>query len=93
MDETTGHLPADAREIQRARTQRSILRDRLAERRDRAADLWVRALVSEIPLADRAYRLAEEECRRIEAEVALVEERLRALDPEPVGPALPGAWP
>ena len=93
MDETTGHLPADAREIQRARTQRSILRDRLAERRDRAADLWVRALVSEIPLADRAYRLAEEECRRIEAEVALVEERLRALDPEPVRPALPGASP
>jgi len=93
MDETSGHLPADAREIQRARTQRSILRDRLAERRDRAADLWVRALVSEIPLADRAYRLAEEECRRIEAEVALVEERLRALDPEPVGPPLPGGSP
>jgi hypothetical protein len=93
MTETTGHLSAAAREIQRAQTQRSILRDRLAEGRDRAADLWVRALISEIPLADRAYRLAEEECRRIEAEVALVEERLRALDAEPVGPALPGGSP
>lgn len=93
MSETTRSLSPDAREIQRARTERSILRDRLAERRDRAADLWVRALVSEIPLTDRAYRLAAEECRRIEAEVALVEDRLRALDGEPVGPAIPGAAP
>lgn len=91
MSETTRHPSPAAREIQRARTQRSILRDRLAERRDRAADLWVRALVSETPLADRAYRLAEEECRRIESEVAHVEERLRRLDEQPVSPAAPGA--
>lgn len=85
MSHTTDRLSPAAREIERARTQRSILHDRLAERRDRLADLWMRALVSETPLADDAYRLAEEECRRIEAEIALVERRLVALRP---GPAL-----
>ena len=90
---TTDPLSPAARELERAWTQRSILRDRLAERRERVADLWVRALVSETPVADQAYRLAEEECRRVEAEIARIEERLGTLEPRSVGPLASGGPP
>lgn len=81
---TTDPLSPAARELERAWTQRSILRDRLAERLERVADLWVRALVSETPLADQAFRLAEEDCRRVEKEIARIEERLATLEPRSV---------
>ncbi|HEX6208053.1 MAG TPA: hypothetical protein VF058_06785 [Actinomycetota bacterium] len=90
---TTDPLSPAAREIERAWTQRSILRDRLDERRERVADLWVRALVSETPQADQAYRLAEEECRRVEAEIARIEERLGAFGTPSVGPLGSGGSP
>lgn len=88
MNELAGpDLPAATREIERARDERAFLADRLAQERARAADLWLRALVSETPLADRDFRDAEERCRRIEEAVAQVEERLAGLQGASAGRA------
>jgi len=86
MREPSGRsVSLPAREIQRARTQVAILRDRLTDERARTADLWLRALVAETPLADRAYRTGLQECLRIERALAGAEDRLARLEREMAG--------
>lgn len=86
MREPSGRsVSLPAREIQRARTQVAILRDRLTDERARTADLWVRALVAETPLADRAYGTGLQECLRIERALTEAEDRLARLERETAG--------
>jgi hypothetical protein len=74
-------------EISELRAELGILAEQLAFQRDVMEDSRVRALVAETPLADREFRVATEDFRRIErvseegtARLAgLLEERDRLL--------------
>lgn len=84
----TRRLSAISQEMARLRTEVSILREQLAFQADVVEEARVRSLVAETPVADREFRLAEGDHRRIaralfDTESALAElvaERDRLLD-------------
>lgn len=69
-------------EIRGVRQELAMMHEHLAERASVAADLWVRALVAETPLADREFRDAEHGRRDVERRAAAVRRRLAALEAE-----------
>lgn len=77
-------LSSLAEEIEAVRTELAMVREHLAARTSAAADLWARSLVAETPLADREFREAERERRRVEDRVAAVRRRLGSLRDERV---------
>jgi hypothetical protein len=66
-------------EIGALRAELGILAEQLAFQQDVMEDTRVRALVAETPLADREFRVASEDLRRIERVMADGRSRLEAL--------------
>jgi hypothetical protein len=66
-------------EINALRAELAILAEQLAFQRDVMEDTRVRALVAETPLADREFRVASEDLRRIDRVLEDGRERLSAL--------------
>lgn len=81
-------LSAISSEVSGLRAEIGILEEQLAFQRDVMDDTRVRALVAETPLAEREFRIAEQDFRRIERVAdetrarlaALLEERDRLLE-------------
>jgi hypothetical protein len=69
-------------EIRGVRQELAMVQEHLAERTSVAADLWVRALVAETPLADRGFRDAERGRREVERRATAIRRRLAALEEE-----------
>jgi hypothetical protein len=66
-------------EINALRAELAILAEQLAFQQDVMEDTRVRALVAETPLADREFRVASEDLRRIDRVLEDGRERLSAL--------------
>jgi hypothetical protein len=87
-DHATRRLSAISQEMARLRTEVSILREQLAFQADVLEEARVRSLVAETPVAEREFRLAEGDHRRIERAILdaerfvaeLAAERDRLLD-------------
>jgi chromosome segregation ATPase len=66
-------------EISTLRAEIAILDEQLAFQQDVMEDARVRALVAETPLADREFRVASDDLRRIQRVTEDARTRLRAL--------------
>jgi len=66
-------------EISTLRAEIAILDEQLAFQQDVMEDTRVRALVAETPLADREFRVASDDLRRIQRVTEDARTRLRAL--------------
>jgi hypothetical protein len=66
-------------EILELRAEFGILGEQLAFQRDVMEDTRVRALVAETPLADREFRIASEDLKRIERVTEEVRSRMAGL--------------
>jgi hypothetical protein len=75
----TRRLSAISQEMARLRTEVSILREQLAFQADVMDEARVRSLVAETPLADREFRLAEGDHRRIDRAILDAERTLSEL--------------
>jgi hypothetical protein len=72
-------LSAISSEISGLRAEIGIVEEQLAFQRDVMEDTRVRALVAETPLAEREFRVAEQDFRRIERVAGEARARLAAL--------------
>lgn len=72
-------LGAISSEVADLRAEIGILEEQLAFQRDVMDDTRVRALVAETPLAEREFRVAEQDFRRIERVAGDARSRLEAL--------------
>jgi hypothetical protein len=82
MKDFNKRLAEIALEISRLREEVAILGEQLAFQRDVLDDTRVRALVAETPLADREFRIAAEDFRRIERGMGDAERRMVNLRTE-----------
>lgn len=71
----------------------AILEDELEARRSELADAWARAVISETPGADLAYREADRACRFVEERLIDQGGRLAALHMEDQARAAVGRRP
>ena len=78
----TRRLSAITEEMARLRTELSILREQLAFQAGVVDEARVRSLVAETPVADREYRVAEGDHRRIERATLEAERSLAELTAE-----------
>ncbi|HYU58115.1 MAG TPA: hypothetical protein VEO00_08715 [Actinomycetota bacterium] len=75
-------LVAVSEEMDRARSEIEILREQLRFQEDVLEETRVRLLVAETPLADREFRIASDDHRRIERVLQDAEGTLAALAEE-----------
>ena len=76
------HLVAISEEMNRARAEIEILREQLRFQADVLEEARIRLLVAETPLADREFRIASDDHRRIERVLRDAEATLQALAEE-----------